>query len=238
MKYEPVYPWSMKEAIKLDELEKWRDSYKANCLCARMIEKGIEENYADGKLDTDFMKDIISEFSYDRVNFVLANSVQEKMHDGRISKDNKEWAKKTYIPSDDVRWHYTVEAHSGLTDLCVSRYRDEWDSLKLYDKSHCTDESYYEDKLLVFKPSVLADEYKTADFQLFYATSGFGCDPTKMGTSISGYFLKDDEFCSFRRADFFGVIDEQYLPQWAVEKLQEIRTQDEGIQMEGEMKCE
>ena len=43
---------------------------------------------------------------------------------------------------------------------------------------------------------------------------------------------------SFRRADFFGVIDEQYLPQWAVEKLQDIRTQDEGIQMEGEMKCE
>ena len=41
MKYEPVYPWSMKEAVKLDELEKWRDSYKANCLCARMIEKGI-----------------------------------------------------------------------------------------------------------------------------------------------------------------------------------------------------
>ena len=238
MKHEPLYTWSMKDAIKMDELQSWRDSYKANCLCARMIEKGIEENFSDNKLNTDFMKDIISEFSYDRVSFVLANSVREKSKDYRISKANVEWADKTYIPNDDVNWHFTVESHPGLLDMCVTKYQSLWDALNLYDKSHCTDESYYENKVLVFKPSVLADEYKTADFQLFYATTGFGCDPTKMGTSVSGYFLKDDEFCSFRRSDFIGVIDEQYLPQWAVEKLQEYQTQDESIEMEGEMKCE
>ena len=123
--------------------------------------------------------------------------------------------------------------------MFLDRVRKEWENLKLFDKFHCSDEGYYEDKVLVLKPSSLKDEYKTPDFQLFYATGGFGCDPTKIGTSVSGVFLKDDEFAQFRRADFIGVIKDEHLPDWAREKFESIykaetESQTPTMKMEGE----
>ena len=38
---------------------------------------------------------------------------------------------------------------------------------------------------------------------------------------VFGFFLKDDDECSFDRSKFFGVIDEKYIPEWAKEKLEE-----------------
>ena len=93
-----------------------------------------------------------------------------------------------------------------LVDLFLNRVRKEWQALGLLDKSHCTDDGYYEDKLLVIKPSELKDEYKTPDFQLFYATTGFGCDPQKTGRKVIGYFFKDNERAEFYRTDFIGVL--------------------------------
>ena len=78
-------------------------------------------------------------------------------------------------------------------------------------------------QLLILKPTVLKNEYRTPDFQLFYATDGFGCDPKKIGARVFGFFLKDDEFTSFRRHDFYGVANDAALPEWALEKLNEIR---------------
>ena len=105
--------------------------------------------------------------------------------------------------------------------MFVDRVQKEWQALGLFDRTHCTDEGDYEDKLIVLKPSSLKDQYKTPEFQLFYATSGFGCDPKKIGTQVAGHFLKDDEYAHFRRADFIGVIREDCIPEWAQEKLKQ-----------------
>jgi hypothetical protein len=35
--------------------------------------------------------------------------------------------------------------------------------------------------------------------------------------------LKDDEFTSFRRHDFYGVANDDALPDWALDKLNDIR---------------
>jgi len=233
--HKSVYLWSLSEAQKLGEVDLWRESYKENCTCARAIETAITDGYADNHLNTDAARDIIDRFGFNRVNWVLANTIQRKDFDGRFSQDNKEWAKSFYIPNDDIRWHFEVDSHPGLTDLFVNRVRKEWQNLGLYNKSHCTDESDYEGKLLVMKPSTLKDEYKTPDFQLFFATSGFGCDPSKIGTAVYGFFLKDDEHTHFRRSDFLGVIKDECIPEWAQEKLQAMQAPDEdtGIKMEG-----
>ena len=50
------------------------------------------------------------------MNWVLANTVQQKKEDGRFSQENKAWARQIYIPHDEVRWHFCVESHPGLTD--------------------------------------------------------------------------------------------------------------------------
>lgn len=104
---------------------------------------------------------------------------------------------------------------------------------ELFDKSHCTQDAYYEGKLLVIKPTSLIEEYRTSDFQLFYATAGFGCDPNKLGTKVFGFFLKDDDECSFDRSKFFGVIDEKYIPEWAKEKLEEYNSLEVDDSMKG-----
>lgn len=229
-----VYPWSREDAIANNELELWRESYRDNCTCARAIEKAIKDGYKDNSLNTDAAKDIIAEYGYNRVNWVLANTIQQHDIDGRYSLGNKEWANTIYIPNDENRWHFCVGSHPGLTNMFVDQVRKEWQALGLYDHSHCSDETNYTDHLLVIKPSTLKDEYKHPDYQLFFAKGGFGCDPKASGTVVYGHFLKDDEYAQFRRSDFIGVIKDEYIPEWAEEKLQQYTNPEETTEMKME----
>lgn len=224
-KYVPLYLFSLKEAKEYEEVDKWRKSHSANCDCARTIERAIRDNYKNNVLEK-CINDIVKAYGLDRVNWVLANTIQQNKTDGRFSEDNKKWAKDIWIPREEHCWQFVVDSHPGLVDLLINQARDYYKNLGLFDSSHCTDEGDYTDKVLVIKPSTLKDEYKTADFQLFFATSGFGCDPRAIGSQVNGYFLKDDEFTHFRRQNFFGVLDEKYLPEWAKEKLSEYRLQE------------
>ena len=216
-----LYRWSLQDAIAHNEVQDWRDSYRENCDCARAIERSIADHYHDNILENG-TKDIIDRYGFDRVNWVLANTLQEKAHDGRFSQDNKRWAKGFFIPSDDVRWHFCVESHPGLTDLFINQTREAWQNLGLFDASHCSEDNDYAGKLLILKPSVLKDEFKASDYQLFYAESGFGCSPTASGRKVFGKFLKDGENTSFNRSDFLGVIKDECIPEWAAEKLAEL----------------
>ena len=86
-------------------------------------------------------------------------------------------------------------------------------------------ESYhdnYEGKLLVLRPEALKEEYRFEEFQYFLGQSGFGCDPSKLGTKVFGRFLIDGEETSFHRGAFMGVADEKKLPEWAKEKLRQM----------------
>ena len=227
-KYPILYEWSLSEAQKLGQVEDWRTSYKENCDCARSIEKGIRDNYDGASLDTGFMSDILKEYGFNRVNFVLANTVKRGSEDGRYSQENKDWARQFYVPNDDVRWHFEVGSHPGLVDLCVNQVRKQWQDKGFFEKSHCIagENIDYEDKLLVLKPTALTDEYQKPEFQLFYATSGFGCQPEKTGRKVSGFYLMDDTTSSISRERFYGVIRDECIPEWAKEKLAEINSDE------------
>jgi len=109
--------------------------------------------------------------------------------------------------------------------------RKAWKELNLFDLSHCmADENGkdYTNQVVVLNPFVLQDDYKSPDYQLFLATGGFGCSPEARGRKVFGSFLKDGESAQFQRSDFIGVIKEEYLPEWAVEKLQEVSQPEEG----------
>lgn len=161
--HKPLYRWSLQDAVTHNEVQDWRDSYRENCDCARAIERAIADQYHDNILENG-TKDIIDRYGFDRVNWVLANTLQEKAHDGRFSQDNKRWAKGFFIPSDDVRWHFCVESHPGLTDLFINQTREAWQKLGLFDASHCSEDNDYAGKLLILKPSVLKDEFKASDY--------------------------------------------------------------------------
>ena len=84
------------------------------------------------------------------------------------------------------------------------------------------DENNYAEKLLILKPEVLKEEFRQPFFQYFYAQSGFGCYPDKLGGKVYGKFLADGENGQFRRSDFLGVADPEQLPQWAQKRLEQL----------------
>ena len=76
-------------------------SYQANSACKEAIEQTISAHYAENRLDTEAaVKDVLEKFGAERVQFILANTIQHKNHDGRISQDNKAWAKTIPMPED------------------------------------------------------------------------------------------------------------------------------------------
>ena len=93
-----------------------------------------------------------------------------------------------------------------------------------------SNEDSYENRLLILKPESLKEEFRHAEFQYFLARAGFGCAPSKLGTKVFGEFLCDGEKASFRRYDFLGIADENKLPDWAKQKLQNMAGQNSGIQ--------
>ena len=91
-------------------------------------------------------------------------------------------------------------------------------------------ESNYKDQVLILKPESLVEEYRHGEFQLFLASGGFGCDPSKLGNKVFGEFLVDGEEACFRRYAFLGIADTDKLPDWAKEKLQKLSGQQSGTQ--------
>lgn len=128
----PVYIFSATFAKEHGELEKYRASFRANVDCKNAIEDAITNHYSDNRLDGSCVQEVVDRFGAERVSFVLANTVQDKDWDGRISDDNKKWAKDFPIPKDANAWggrrtheYVCSHAHSGLINLFVNRFRKE-----------------------------------------------------------------------------------------------------------------
>ena len=47
-----------------------------------------------------------------------------------------------------------------------------------------------------------------------------------------GQFLNDGEKTHFYREDFVGILDEQHVPQWAREKMEQLQEQQEEQKQE------
>ena len=85
----------------------------------------------------------------------------------------------------------------------------------------------YEGKVLVLSPDILKESYWTPQAQLWYAHDGFGCTPHAIGRSVRCTCLGDGEMTRWNRTDFIGVLKEEFLPDWAEEKLKELRGQEQ-----------
>ena len=129
MKDVPVYKYPASHAQEHDELTVYRASNKANMACKEAIEAAIRDHYRDNRLSSDAVKQVVEQFGYDRVFHVLAVTVQQKDWDGRISSDNKAWAKTVPVFENPDAWgtdrncYLVVNSHPGLTDLFLSQAR-------------------------------------------------------------------------------------------------------------------
>jgi len=122
-----VYPHTAAYAREHNELPQYRESLQANIACKEAIEKAVGENYHRWSVDTKTAAaQVMAQFPVERIQYVLAATVQQKDWDGRISDDNKAWAKTIPVADEQNRYYFVVDqCHPGLTDLFVKRFREE-----------------------------------------------------------------------------------------------------------------
>lgn len=124
-----LYKKNATEARENNELELYRASFQANIVCKEAIEKAIRENFIDSRFDSEAALDeVLNTFGRDRVEYVLAKTVQYKHNDGRFQDCNKKWAESIHVTELPTEWgidrscYFVVEAHPVLTDALVTRY--------------------------------------------------------------------------------------------------------------------
>ena len=227
-----LYPYSSEEARRRDELSLWRASHRENIACKEAIEEAVRQHFDGSHLDNDCLTGVFQEFGYKRTAWVLANTLQQLEWDGRFSPKNKAWAEQFPIPWDKRHGpEFVVTSHPAVLDGVVDQYRKIYQELGLFGPEQCEPNSYssldYEGKVLVLSPDILKESYWTPQAQLWYAHDGFGCGPHAIGRSIRCTCLGDGEMTRWNRTDFIGVLKEEFLPDWAEEKLKELRGQEQ-----------
>lgn len=237
-----LYPYSAAEARKRNELSLWRESHKTNIACRGAIEDAIRQNFDGMYLNEDCLAPVLTAYGYKRTERVLAATLQELSWDGRFSPANKQWAERRYIPQDERHnAEITVRSHPAVLDGFVSLYRKAVQALNLFGAEHCVGDRAEQDftgKVLVLSPDTLKESCWSQADQLWYAHDGFGCRPHAIGRSVRCTCLGDGEMTRWNRDEFIGVLDEQFLPEWAQEKLAELTAPRQEETTTGEMKLE
>ena len=125
----PVYPHSVAYASEHGEMAQYRASLQVSLACKEATRQAINAHYGDNRLNTEAaVKEVLEQFGPERMQYILANTVLKKEHDGRISRDNKAWAKTIPMPEDggDPRHSYALvvdKVNPGLTDLFLKQAR-------------------------------------------------------------------------------------------------------------------
>ncbi len=205
------------------------DSFRLNVQCARAIEKAIREHFneADESLMENCAQSVLEQYGFKRVCFVLSNSVKEMGQPRMLSDDIRQWALRPFVPQDGkYNRYFAVDTAASLLESFIGQTREAYQALGLFGPEHCVggrSELDYTGKVLVLSLNTLREGCWDPRNQLWLAEGGFGCSPTASGRAVYATCLGDGEKTRWDRSDFTGVLDEQYLPNWAAERLVELR---------------
>ena len=219
----PVYLWSRTVARDCGELDLWRESRKANISCARNINGLIDTHAQDGQLKPGTAQYALKNWGFRRVQFVLANTL---LGTGALDfePESVRWARTVYVPPDKDNTRFRIQADRPLLAQFLRQTYDTYLAQGMFGPEHCTRSDVdYTGKVLVLRPDRLDESSLSAQNQLWLAESGFGLSPTSSGRAVFATCLGDGEKARWNRSDFMGPLDEQYLPDWAAEKLAELR---------------
>lgn len=228
------YPYSRQKAKDSGELHLWRDSHKANISCAKHISGLIETHAEQGRLEADAAQSALSQWGFRRVQFVLANTLIATGGLG-FEPDSLRWARSPYIPPDKDNQKFRVQADRPLLAQFVQQTYAQYQAMGMFGPEHCgAPNQDFTGKVLIVRPDRLDENCWSPQNQLWLAHHGFGCSPTSSGRAVFATCLGNGEKARWNRLDFMGVLDEQYLPDWAVERLTELRApaqqQEEPVQ--------
>ena len=126
-----IYRNSAAYARENGEIQKWRDSKAENIACRDTMDKAVAENFDGAHLRTESILDnVIAAYGKERVELILAATIQEKAHDGRFSRDNKEWAASVPMPEGEKTYLVSDRTHPILLDALAQEYRVNYSEKK------------------------------------------------------------------------------------------------------------
>lgn len=243
------YRYSLRTAKSENLVDLYNESKNENRRCRDYVQDektGYYANaYKNNCVDSDgsYTRSLIEKFGLERVLNMYAVTIKAHKHDSRISKELHEWAKNFNVglrAGEDVREESLLtQINPGAVDLLAKHAINEFEKLNLFTREHCEDDmGDFEGKVVVISHKHLNEEYWSPENQLWIATDGFGCSPTAIGRAVYATCLIDDDKCRWDRHQVLGVIKDEYLPEWARQKLEEMKSQDntqENTQNMGEM---
>jgi len=234
----PFYRYSFENAKHNNQEAQWRESLQANIDCRRYIDSsktGLSATAYDGfHVDKGYAKKVVNEFGLERTMHVISNTVRYNLHDGRWSDEVKEWAKGKYEgTSKEHTNEYILNTHTGLVDILAKNVKEIYNKLNLYNNTHCDDIELadFECKIVILSPRALKEKYWSPENQLWYATGGFGCSPTASGRAVYATALCDGEKTRWDRSQFIGVMKDEFIPKWAIEKLEQMNSPKQQPEM-------
>ena len=229
----PLYLDSRGNAERFGETELWKKSFRENVCCARAIEKAIRDSAGeDDSIRPGCAKQVLDEYGFKRTAFVLAHSVHTLGPLVKASPEIEAWSWQLPHSRDGDYGRY-YRADTALLNLeeFIGQYQAEFQKFGMFNQAHL-DKAAWEDslvgKVLVLSPNTLKEEN-----QLWLAQCGFGTAANARGRAVYATCLADGEEARWNREDFLGVLNEQYLPQWAVDKLTALRAPEQSQQMAG-----
>ena len=126
-----IYRNTAAYARKNGEIQKWRDSKTENIACRDAVDKAVAENFDGAHLKTEEILDtVIAAYGKERLELILAATIQEKAHDGRFSRDNKEWAANVTMPDGEKTYLVSDRTHPVLLDALAKEYRVNYSEKK------------------------------------------------------------------------------------------------------------
>ncbi len=97
--------------------------HETKVACKNAIEKAIAEKFDGYRLPKDTAEAVIQEYGFERVSYVLANSVMHKRQDGRFSPENKEWAKVIEPYAMVKNADMVVDSHPAVLNGFINQTR-------------------------------------------------------------------------------------------------------------------
>ena len=129
----PLYHYPSDYARENGELEAYRASKKANIACREAIDGVLTERFRGAGLDNPAaaVKEMADQFGFERVLFVLANTVRWHSSDRRFSADNRQWADTIPVfdhenGKDRGRSDYVLRSHPAKANEFITAVRREY----------------------------------------------------------------------------------------------------------------
>jgi hypothetical protein len=121
--HKKVYPHTLEYAAEHNEKALFAENRETNQRCMKAIESAISAScYRPDFYNLEAAAKLVLEvYGAERVNILLADTLNKSVSDGRYSRDNREWARSVPIPDDTDCY---TNAHPYLLNGFIDKARE------------------------------------------------------------------------------------------------------------------